>query len=120
MSRLAPRCYRGVHPKISSVMQRTWQLAIHSQALACRWSASGYVSYCSKGVHKEQSHTNGRCVMCVQVKPDSSVAQRSGASGKLVLVMPKESPQQPVVDVAYLRYRAPTIVLGDTRTVFLK
>lgn len=42
------------------------------------------------------------CV-CVQVKPDSSVAQRSAASGRLVLVMPKEDPQQAVVDVAYLR-----------------
>jgi hypothetical protein len=39
----------------------------------------------------------------VQVKPDSSVAQRSAASGKLVLLMPKEDPQQAVVDVAYLR-----------------
>jgi hypothetical protein len=38
-----------------------------------------------------------------QVKPDSSVAQRSAASGRLVLVMPKEEPEQPVVDVAYLR-----------------
>lgn len=37
------------------------------------------------------------------MKPDSSVAQRSAASGKLVLVMPKEDPQQAVVDVAYLR-----------------
>jgi hypothetical protein len=42
-------------------------------------------------------------VLCAQVKPDSSVAQRSAASGKLVLVMPKEDPQQAVVDVAYLR-----------------
>lgn len=42
------------------------------------------------------------CV-AVQVKPDSSVAQRSAASGKLVLLMPKEDPQQAVVDVAYLR-----------------
>lgn len=39
----------------------------------------------------------------MQVKPDSSVAQRSAASGKLVLVMPKENPHQTVVDVAYLR-----------------
>lgn len=44
------------------------------------------------------------CVyVCVQVKPDSSAAQRSAASGRLVLVMPKENPQQAVVDVAYLR-----------------
>lgn len=44
------------------------------------------------------------CVcVCAQVKPDSSVAQRSAASGRLVLVMPKEDPQQAVVDVAYLR-----------------
>jgi hypothetical protein len=50
----------------------------------------------------------------VQVKPDSSVAQRSAASGKLVLHMPKEDPQQAVVDVAYLRsgaFRAGTLTL---------
>lgn len=59
-------------------------------------------------------------MLCVQVKPDSSVAQRSGASGKLVLVMPKETPQQPVVDVAYLRYRGAgrlPLCRGDTHTV---
>lgn len=38
-----------------------------------------------------------------EVKPDSSVAQRSNASGRLVLTMPKENPQQVVVDVACTR-----------------
>ncbi|WIA28934.1 hypothetical protein OEZ86_011458 [Tetradesmus obliquus] len=42
-------------------------------------------------------------VLPVEVKPDSSVAQRSAASGHLVLTMPKEEPGQAAVDVAYLR-----------------
>jgi hypothetical protein len=42
-------------------------------------------------------------VMCLQVKPDSSVAQRSAASGHLVLTMPKEEPDRAAVDVTYLR-----------------
>lgn len=39
----------------------------------------------------------------MQVRPDSSVAQRSAASGRLVMVMPKEDPAERLVDVAYLR-----------------
>jgi hypothetical protein len=39
----------------------------------------------------------------LQVKPDSSVAQRSAASGHLVLTMLKEEPGQAAVDVTYLR-----------------
>jgi protein TilB len=44
-----------------------------------------------------------KCVPPMQVMPDSSVAQRSAASGRLVLSMPKEDPTAAVVDVAYLR-----------------
>jgi hypothetical protein len=39
----------------------------------------------------------------LQVKPDSSAAQRSAASGHLLLTMPKEEPGQAAVDVTYLR-----------------
>lgn len=39
----------------------------------------------------------------VEIKPDRGVAQRSNATGKLVLTLPKEDPDEPVVDVQYLR-----------------
>lgn len=41
---------------------------------------------------------------CMQVRPDSSTAQRSAASGRLVMVMPKEDPAERLVDIAYLRH----------------
>lgn len=44
-----------------------------------------------------------RLCAAVQVKPDSSVAQRSSATGNLLLTMPKEEPEQRVIDVTLLR-----------------
>jgi hypothetical protein len=43
------------------------------------------------------------CYSMVQVCPDSATAQRSRCSGKLVITMPKEAPDQRVTDVTHLR-----------------
>jgi hypothetical protein len=49
-----------------------------------------------------------------QVRPDSSVAQRSQATGRLVLTMPKEQPGQRCVDVTHMRPRAEAGQLGSS------
>jgi protein TilB len=38
-----------------------------------------------------------------EVRPDKAIAQRSKITGNLVLTMPKERPDEPVVDVACMR-----------------
>jgi len=42
--------------------------------------------------------------LLAQVCPDASTAQRSKASGKLIITMPKEHPDSNDIDVANVRY----------------
>lgn len=39
-----------------------------------------------------------------EVRTDASTAQRSNATGRLQITMPKENPQEVVVDVAHIRW----------------
>ena len=40
----------------------------------------------------------------LQVRPDAATAQRSNASGRLQLTMPKEDPSNRNLDFAHMRY----------------
>lgn len=70
--------------------------------------------WCSGVWQHSQHFAAGMCVILsapmpfplhsmAQVCPDAATAQRSRCSGKLVITMPKEAPDQRVTDVTHLR-----------------